>query len=1273
MNRGKRSPRSIVVFTTCVVSALLLLQLVAAVAWTADSANMGPPVVILQLSDDSDTRWAVADLQQRLAEFIVDDPFIINRIVVRRTDNPYIARDLTQSIVIYVSHGGPFGIVTGERITSWKTMADIVTESEASMHLFAACDSRNIIRYGHEDSGKKLYTVPGARPAEVTDVEIAATVMQAFGLDTEFVEAYRTSELIEAKRLIEAGREVHIMDFEEIILAEVDAIDETYSGTYTSSYRVYRDSETEELTGPFGLDALPYDVKHLVGLYFSYYLDESGIPTMIFLDSCLIEYTKNYYYEAWWKEDAREPPLPEPPPRPPPKTPPIVDSVSTDFSFSYYRAAAATSGHWEYGPHIFTGGIYSGWIIYDGVPGVWERIWVNVTASGPTLNADGKTEVDSISLKQFGAGGQYIQQEKVNGVWQEPVVGRNPFRTGGLWTDPANEADYEYDSSWAELPCMQSTTKEDAEDGDTALWGVYDNSPAGYIYNVYDNYGRAIRLVGGGTATGYRYPYAKADYWNDAEHKSIQWSMKYSEFYAVYVSCDTTAGHRYIWYTDANFDLLGLTSGYVHHGLGSWTTDGRWHTFTRNLQNDLHDAEPSVNIIDVNAILFRGSGRVDNIILLNTEYESYGEIHSNGEYITVQSIPSGSSWHGPSFVRTLPAYFTMNDFGSFSANLSLVHSGNEDRLGTIAVSLFDENKRIVASIQIRDMWGSEEKVRFYAYYFFEDGTYRSEASPYFFGDTSGIVTLRYNPVIGLLANFPEAAESTLAPHHLMNPTRLIKYIAVQSYRYGSWLEHDERIYNVRLNYAGSEFTVFHDNCNDMDEFNRDVSTPAGVLDVPAYQSYMTWTSIDSGSGWHGPQYVHNLDRPFRLYQLSEFSVLTEIINGAPSEMGITRVTLLDDYGSQIMTIRWGDSGSSWTDGWVYIDFYPQNGGHFARYLWYGETSYLGTIKMWWEESTGQGSIHISRSDSQYSPVLNEVDNASRVVKSIVIEGQRYGINSLVDMRIHDINVVADLSRHNPGNPNPDGPLEFDGTTDASPAAKSKVNDYGTLGASVVEHEWSGPWPLLHIICNYAQGIFGLAFHVTVDLLGQLQVVNFYLRMADDPSIPGAEIVAAAQSAIGLILELTEQEEEQFWATTMAVTWVTLQVISVAKIAAPWLEAVFYILLATWWFSFMMSLAIAVDHIVSGDWSPLTGAMAVCGLFLVYLLGGARSWWSQGSQAWSEFSNIFDPDVVHGALDWPQGYKECFKLRTNLFLTVSQWAAAIIVVLVAIGLYFGAFG
>jgi len=96
----------------------------------------------------------------------------------------------------------------------------------------------------------------------------------------------------------------------------------------------------------------------------------------------------------------------------------------------------------------------------------------------------------------------------------------------------------------------------------------------------------------------------------------IQWSMKYSESFYVYIDVQTTSGHRYLYYTRADYDGLG-SGEYIHHGLGSHVTDGKWHNFFRDLQADLDDGQPGEKILKVNGFLIRGSGYVDDIILLN--------------------------------------------------------------------------------------------------------------------------------------------------------------------------------------------------------------------------------------------------------------------------------------------------------------------------------------------------------------------------------------------------------------------------------------------------------------------------------------------------------------------------------------------------------------------------------------------------------------------------------------------------------------------------------
>ncbi len=969
----KISRRHALLLSAIFVSLVLGIQLVAATAWAADAANDGPGIVILQMSDDPDTNWAVRDLQRRLSEFITDDPYFPDRVRLVKTSDPYMAMELEREIVVYASHGGPLGIVTGNRITLWETMADIVSNSRAMMHLFTACSSRNIIQYGDESSDKKLYTVPGARPAEVTNIEVVSTIMLALGINAEQVDEFRTSQLEQAKELVESGASIHIMDFAQIVLDEIEYVDDHYSDSYTTTHRVYRYSVETTLSGIPGFVSLPLDLQSTIVQYYRNYIDEWGVPCVRNLEALSITYTKNYHYEAWWVYDPEPPPPdPDPDPDPPPDVPrPDVGDPEL-FSAAYIQAAIASDGHWEYGPDIFSGGAYSGIVIYAGDGCQYLQVVINVTASGTTLDANGKTNPESIALKQIDTRGIYVQKQKVDGVWQEPVTGRNPSRTGGAFTDACQKADYEYDSTWPVIP--------------------------------------------------------------------------------------------------------GL-------------------------------------------------------------YEASGTLTSNGEYLTITGVPTGSSWHGPSFVQTLPSYFKLKDFGSLSANLSLVHHGSNSPLSFTAVSLYDVNKKVVAVVNIVDYWGGSQDCVFHARYYKADGTGYTVSTGHFVGDTQGVVQVRYDPLRGIFGDAPGISETCLLYRNQMGSEgeRLIKYLVIQSYRYSTYAEHDERIYNIQLSYAGSEYTIFHDSCNDMDDFVKNPDFPYGyrsdgTLGVPSGQSYMKFTSIATGTGWHGPIYTQTLDRPFRLYQLDDFSVIGEMVQSS-STMGSVYVALFDETMKCALLIHWGDAWVGSKKAWFNVYFYPQNGGTYYQESGYIYTSFTKTGKLWWDPfQGGDGAIMASIDGSGSSYPIGEVDNASRVIKYIGILGYRYSSYNLVDMRIHDINVICDLNEHDPNAPMippptqdpPPGEIEnptsYDGTSKGPSddgAGRSFTANCEQTANNAVTTEWQGWWPTLLITCTLA--IYGLSFvlQMSVDILGSLTVSSASLSHSALNSASDEDLQASTDKIMGL--------------------------------------------------------------------------------------------------------------------------------------------------------------
>jgi hypothetical protein len=156
---------------------------------------------------------------------------------------------------------------------------------------------------------------------------------------------------------------------------------------------------------------------------------------------------------------------------------------------------------------------------------------------------------------------------------------------------------------------------EDAEDGNIDGWSIFANTSGNAtVTNIMDsNRGsRVIQLQGQGKSDAYRLRSEDNHNWDEREDKSMRWSMNYNEDYTIYISVNTTNGRRYVTYTPRDDDR-GLSGNYILIGLGANSDNGTWQTFTRDLQNDISQAEPSNELIAIDAFIVRGSGRFDDI------------------------------------------------------------------------------------------------------------------------------------------------------------------------------------------------------------------------------------------------------------------------------------------------------------------------------------------------------------------------------------------------------------------------------------------------------------------------------------------------------------------------------------------------------------------------------------------------------------------------------------------------------------------------------------
>ena len=168
---------------------------------------------------------------------------------------------------------------------------------------------------------------------------------------------------------------------------------------------------------------------------------------------------------------------------------------------------------------------------------------------------------------------------------------------------------------------------EDGEDGLTMGWDVYTGDPSSAtIDNVFDaeRQSQVIELTKASAFEGFRLRRDTGSDWNNAAQFVISWRMRVSEPYAIFVEVETTAGLRWLKYDYKNYDSLG-SGWWVHHGLGSQTINGRWQSLARNLQADLSETQPGVQILSVKRILVHASGRFDDIQLMHLSWDGDGD------------------------------------------------------------------------------------------------------------------------------------------------------------------------------------------------------------------------------------------------------------------------------------------------------------------------------------------------------------------------------------------------------------------------------------------------------------------------------------------------------------------------------------------------------------------------------------------------------------------------------------------------------------------------
>ncbi len=166
----------------------------------------------------------------------------------------------------------------------------------------------------------------------------------------------------------------------------------------------------------------------------------------------------------------------------------------------------------------------------------------------------------------------------------------------------------------------QKIVYEDGEEGGVDNWVVYDSYPFGAkIKNVYDEEkkSRVIEFDGAGVANGYWLKSKNKKSWKNRELFIFGMDMKFPKDFVFYISVLTDKGQKYLTYTNMVSENF-VYGKYLTIALGEEFKSGKWIRFKRNLQSDLNLFMKG-KILEVEGLMIRGDGRVDNIALMDKD------------------------------------------------------------------------------------------------------------------------------------------------------------------------------------------------------------------------------------------------------------------------------------------------------------------------------------------------------------------------------------------------------------------------------------------------------------------------------------------------------------------------------------------------------------------------------------------------------------------------------------------------------------------------------
>lgn len=165
---------------------------------------------------------------------------------------------------------------------------------------------------------------------------------------------------------------------------------------------------------------------------------------------------------------------------------------------------------------------------------------------------------------------------------------------------------------------------ENAEDETVNKWSVYLGAEVESISNIYDDerLSHVISLDG----VDYSSQYLIGGFsdsinsWKDTKHVNLKWSMKHNNPAIIQVNVNTTKGERYLEYINADITVKSIDGDEITYGLGENSANGKWHTFIRNIAEDIQNVEADNQLLSIEGMVVLGNTNIDDIELFNIAY-----------------------------------------------------------------------------------------------------------------------------------------------------------------------------------------------------------------------------------------------------------------------------------------------------------------------------------------------------------------------------------------------------------------------------------------------------------------------------------------------------------------------------------------------------------------------------------------------------------------------------------------------------------------------------